>query len=126
MVYQLKPKRLRVLWPSKYRNDTFFISVTDSLDEDGITGYADIKDIKVFIFLFFYYNKKWIKKILHCLRTNLEIQCHKPAGFFYRGWNVNIIYHILLTFYNLVDIVESTNNEEEEEEKEDDELMIDA
>ena len=62
MVYQLKPKRLRVLWPSKYRNDTFFISVTDSLDEDGITGYADIKDIKVFIYFIFYYNKNELRK----------------------------------------------------------------
>ena len=35
--------------------------------------------------------------------------------------NVHIIYHIMLTFYNLVDIVEPSNDEEEK-----DELIIDA
>ena len=58
MVYQLCPKRLRILWRSRYRKDQYYISVTHSLDENSnIKGYAEMKDIKV-IFLFYIITKK--------------------------------------------------------------------
>ena len=53
MVYQLFPKRLRILWASKYCKNQYYISVTHTLDErSNISGYARMVDIEVYFFNF--------------------------------------------------------------------------
>jgi len=65
MVHQLYPKRLRILWGSKYRKDQFYISVTHSLDElSNVTGYAKTKDIEVYSFLIFLITKIYLENSL--------------------------------------------------------------
>ena len=52
MSHTLSPKRLRILWRSKYHAHQYFISVNDGFNEtDNISGYAKLVHIEVLIFL---------------------------------------------------------------------------
>ena len=53
MKESIKPKRLRILWQSKHNLDQFFISMSESLDENfNKNGYSHSAQIKVHYYEF--------------------------------------------------------------------------
>ena len=56
---KLCPIRLRILWPSKFHNDRFYISMSETLDEENnIEAYCKEAVIKVIKLIKFYFKEK--------------------------------------------------------------------
>jgi len=53
MKFKLLPKRVRILWPSKYRADQYWISISEVYGESSnYEGYARLSDIKVLLYFY--------------------------------------------------------------------------